>query len=384
MRCLIFVIFFATIVSSTILQKLPRLVSAARVSRGYIPETCQLHESRIAAIVDPLSEDSWPFKAAIKAKMNASYQSLSMFAPLYRIYGKITACVVLKQSIPAHLFKRLEKFMKSVRKNLKAIYRPVIDVYKLLPCWTDELDEDVQSNVQRMVDEVDILIAALTALSRRHDIASIRETRTCLYRELLCPLLSTLVKLDRQVKNRPLHKNTPNDALATLSTHIAGDERCAELRDWSYRYFVKQAAAEIKSLADTSLMKRNRNLAALFGSIPFADQLLFDYATQAIEYPSISWAYGRFPGDKELVQSIKTHTRAGEYSHSAFNDAINRWDQFVEVCLDDIFSGSAVDVAVVTERAREISNAAEVYIKAENDLLASRKLFVDIALKYLS
>ena len=364
-------------------SKFSHLVMATKVPRGYIHETVEAQSRKISNIVDSVTGDTLALKTAMKARMIASYEFRNLFAPLIRIYGKLSACYLRNQPFPSHVIKRLETSLKPLRKKMAVIYKPVIETYSVLPSWTEAREARAKHIIFEMLQDTDVLINSFHSLVRKPTLGNIRKTRSALCYGYMGSLFDLGSEIDREVKARALDQRPAAETLAALRSHLAADSAMIYTRQWSYRYFARQAAAEMLYFSDSSQLKRNRNLAALLGSLVFANAQLFDNASQAIKYPGMNWYVGEFPGDEAMYFKICGALKKLEILHDRFNDAISGWVQWVEKCFQKIDKPDIPHLRRVIERATELLEIVEAFIDGENEVFTSRKEFEVVGRDYL-
>lgn len=365
-------IIIAHAVSAT--PHLYRLMVSTKVSRGYLPDTLEARERQVEKFIATRNADGVLLNAALKAKITASYGLRSLLAPLFRIYGKLAACYFRKQRAPAHIVKSLESILKTFRKNMISIYKPLLEAYKVLPFWTSEIDNKSKIIVSHVFKDIEDVIDSFSALVKACDFKGIRKARDSCFK----PFVTGLI--DLFVYREPSRDQSAEETITDMATRIVIDEALYDLAHWSFRFASKQAKLELQLYTEPALATKTRNLAALLSSFILGNHVYFDYSARAIGY-NFDWHMGTFPDDEVMLLTIEDRLRYAISQRSLFHKEINDWVDFSEACLEKMIKRQVP--SDIDERAAHFKAVAVKVEKSERVELALRKAFVARAKRYL-
>jgi hypothetical protein len=128
--------------SSQLKSKLTSLLLSSPVSRGYLPESEEISRRKVVTAVSEHPIYSEELKAALIARMTASYRMAKLIGPVVKVYGQLWA--------EAIDLDRQREFDRDLRKKVRHVREDLRRALKQLADGLNEILDDLISKHQRL------------------------------------------------------------------------------------------------------------------------------------------------------------------------------------------------------------------------------------------
>ena len=362
-------------------MKLSHLVVAARVTKGYLPETMEARVQAIRTTIATLTHHSSELRQAMDARILAPYSFLSLLRPLIVIYSQLSALHFIPGRRPVGIAHRLQLALNNLIKGEHVILECLKKSFSVLPSWTAELDSSYDLLAKKAVTGVHKVYPVLNSLLAKQNMKTIYDARNLLRSSFIDPVINLVNGFEIRCMGEDLSRLKPLETLYAMSVHDAANEAGLHFIPWSIKFVSKQAIQEANFLVAAN--KRNRKLVRSLGLYVYSSCINVEYIFRALISPGINWLCDTFPGDRvtldEMAENMK-NAKAAEDARSRVNE---RWSKCITNLFDNSLRFTSDDISAVARFGNELCVTGDAFAAAHRQASIRRKTFVTRGSEYL-